>query len=403
MRFAKSTNKRNSKDFEISMERTTTALENLTPSFNLPPNDPASTAVLEERPLAGLKEQAVDQSKPFNSRKPKSWSARIQIWIRRIHLFSGLFMLPWVLLYGFTAMLFNHPNWMTDHRTTVQSFELNADQRQLLPTADKVANAIIAAGERGDLNAQSDYPPDRVSKMEEAWWNGLVIAVVDSDQETTTVRLDAKTGRGTIRRVAKKTKTDSAEALSSGLTSGGVSVQASLEEQVDWQHSLAELLNQLNISTDNLQIRRSPQLEFTAEMDGQTQWLRFIESNRRPPSSMATSSQPASNEANPPVSKQPSISGNLFVVGTNPRDMNWRTYLLRLHMAHGYPYEANTRWFWAIAVDLMFLSMCFWGISGVVMWWQIKRTRNIGWVILILSAVTAIWLAVGMHWDMVHG
>jgi hypothetical protein len=72
-------------------------------------------------------------------------------------------------------------------------------------------------------------------------------------------------------------------------------------------------------------------------------------------------------------------------------------------MAHGYGVQMNSRWFWAIAVDLMFASMCFWGLSGVVMWWQIKRTRRIGFVLLIASAIVAVWLAIGMHWQLVNG
>jgi len=45
----------------------------------------------------------------------------------------------------------------------------------------------------------------------------------------------------------------------------------------------------------------------------------------------------------------------------------------------------------------MFFSMVFWGISGIFMWWQIKRTRMIGFVILGASAICAAWLVLGMH------
>ena len=30
--------------------------------------------------------------------------------LRRAHLYSGLFLTPWVFLYGVTALLFNHPD-----------------------------------------------------------------------------------------------------------------------------------------------------------------------------------------------------------------------------------------------------------------------------------------------------
>lgn len=53
-----------------------------------------------------------------------------------------------------------------------------------------------------------------------------------------------------------------------------------------------------------------------------------------------------------------------------------RTLLLRLHLAYGFPASVNARWFWAIVVDAMFLAMVFWGLSGVVMFWQIKAVRG---------------------------
>jgi molybdopterin-guanine dinucleotide biosynthesis protein A len=35
-------------------------------------------------------------------------SSRIRLRIRRIHLYSGLFLLPWVIMYGMTGAMFNH-------------------------------------------------------------------------------------------------------------------------------------------------------------------------------------------------------------------------------------------------------------------------------------------------------
>ena len=68
---------------------------------------------------------------------------RLDLWIRRIHLYSGLFMLPWVLLYGFTALLFNHPNTMTDGNTEVTSFELKEEEKSSLPSAREIAEEIV--------------------------------------------------------------------------------------------------------------------------------------------------------------------------------------------------------------------------------------------------------------------
>src|SRR5262249_45886866 len=53
-------------------------------------------------------------------------------------------------------------------------------------------------------------------------------------------------------------------------------------------------------------------------------------------------------------------------------DLGWRQFLLGLHKAHGYPGEVNGRWVWALFADAMALTTCFWGLSGLLMWWQVK-------------------------------
>ena len=78
-------------------------------------------------------------------------------------------------------------------------------------------------------------------------------------------------------------------------------------------------------------------------------------------------------------------------------DLGWRQFLLGLHKAHGYPGEANGRWWWALFADAMGLTMCFWGLSGLVMWWQVKATRKAGAVVLVLSAAAATALGFAMH------
>ena len=42
---------------------------------------------------------------------------RVAHLLRRVHLFLGLFLLPWAVLYGVTAFLFNHPAAFSDNPT----------------------------------------------------------------------------------------------------------------------------------------------------------------------------------------------------------------------------------------------------------------------------------------------
>jgi hypothetical protein len=82
--------------------------------------------------------------------------------------------------------------------------------------------------------------------------------------------------------------------------------------------------------------------------------------------------------------------------------MSVRRFLTRLHLAHGFPGAVNWRWVWALVVDAMAFVMIFWGVSGLLMWWQIKATRRIGFVLILFSAVTATALGFGMHAMMIQ-
>ena len=44
----------------------------------------------------------------------------------------------------------------------------------------------------------------------------------------------------------------------------------------------------------------------------------------------------------------------------------------------------------------MAIAMVTWGVTGLVMWWQLKRTRLIGAAVIAASLATAIWLYFGM-------
>lgn len=82
--------------------------------------------------------------------------------------------------------------------------------------------------------------------------------------------------------------------------------------------------------------------------------------------------------------------------------MPWRSYLTRLHVAHTYPSDGGVRWIWAILVDVMAFSMVSWGVTGLLMWWQIKKTRSIGKWLVFLSILGALFIGLGMHGDFTH-
>ena len=72
---------------------------------------------------------------------------RIMMWTRRAHLYLGLFLFPWAVLYGVTAFLFNHPTMFSDaptvdfNKSTSTSTAL-ADLPSLKQQAEDVLKAL---------------------------------------------------------------------------------------------------------------------------------------------------------------------------------------------------------------------------------------------------------------------
>ena len=89
------------------------------------------------------------------------------------------------------------------------------------------------------------------------------------------------------------------------------------------------------------------------------------------------------------------------VIGQPPDDAAsppaTRTFLLRLHTAHGYPYRAGPDQAWAVLVDVMAVALLFWGVTGLVMWWQVRAARRSGAIVLLASAAVAAVLVSAMR------
>ena len=64
-------------------------------------------------------------------------------WIRTLHLYSGLFMLPWVFLYGFTALLFNHSTWFSE--TSQEWVEVDKEEISSFRSAESIADEVCSS------------------------------------------------------------------------------------------------------------------------------------------------------------------------------------------------------------------------------------------------------------------
>lgn len=324
---------------------------------------------LETAPAAT---EACDEPAP--KRRSRVRYNRVMKVVRRAHLYAGLFMTPWVFLYGVTALLFNHPEAFPD--ATLVHFGASETSETPLAQAPRpealaarVVDALNANAARAEGGAGAKSSPSsksaayRLMRAGEARYAREFFASLKGDGQEHTVRIDLANGEGSVRSQVKESGKPAPF-----VAKGGVKLTPPPLEPVT--RALPALVGRLASPGDYVVERTlAPDLSFLMEGRGQTWRVTY-------------------NPQTGLISGRPEAEGGALTT---------RMFLLRLHVAHHYPNERDVRWFWALAVDAMFVSMVGWGITGLLMWWQMKNVRTIGIVVLIASAVAATALAVGMH------
>lgn len=307
-------------------------------------------------------------------------SRRVVHQMRRLHLYVGLFLFPWAILYGVTAFLFNHPTAFSD--VPMVNFGRSAGAGtplESLPSPDEQAAAVVAAlnerlkpatpyalGEGGAKYAGRDF----------------LFATAKSGDRTFGLLYDPITATGTVRETTAPPAPPApvpapfalgkatAPRLPTPVPADGLKLAGSLAER--FQAAGPMILDRAGFPAGEVTVTSTPDLCFRVVAGGTT-WTATYN-----PFTGTLTGVPAGSE--PPAP-----------------DLSARRFLLRLHLNHGYPGAFNVKWAWAVVVDAMAFALVFWGVSGLFMWTQIKATRTPGLVVLALSATAATTLAVAMH------
>ena len=334
---------------------------------------------IEQAASADLAKQlsSTPNSKKKTSKKSaasKAWNRAMKL-IRRIHLYSGLFMFPWVLLYGFTGWFFNHPRYFTgDQFQSFAAASVVDGELSRLPSAEKIAE--LAVEEINLASFMVDGPEVELAPNSKARFDRYMSFNVNGEKQTHTVTLHPVTGDGSVRTTileepTPETEDDGKPEVVVNPLQDVTEIELAENTQTAAAELVPKLLEELDLESDEAFTGRfSSSVVFTALVDGRPCDVTYNMGN----GSVAARSHDAPKNS-----------------------LQTKSFLQRLHLSRGYTPNMNTRTWWAISVDAMFLSMVFWGVSGIVMWWQIKRTRTLGTAFLIASLICATWLTVGMH------
>ena len=141
-----------------------------------------------------------DHPAPATATAPTSPAARRPLrkravrCLRRGHLYAGLFLLPWAVLYGVTGFLFNHPNAFPDQpaRPFGPADTAGTPLAAYPPAADTAAQLVTALNAGGTKYTL-------VNSEKAAFGREFAFATVTTPTHVHSVLVEAATGTGVVR------------------------------------------------------------------------------------------------------------------------------------------------------------------------------------------------------------
>jgi hypothetical protein len=307
---------------------------------------------------------------------------RVLHFIRRAHLYIGVFLFPWAMLYGVTGFLFNHPTFFADSPAiSFTQLDLAGTELESVPDLPTQAQAIVSA-----LN-ESKQPamPYQLAGGEIYYAiRDAFVATAKAGPRSFFITFEPKTSSGVIRESTPAGPVPEPAPFATGKVEGprqrgvgmsspthheatGLKLNDSIVERL--KKALPTLMERKGLPASEITVTTSPDIRLPLEVSGELWTATF----------------------------NPLTSAVTGVKGQKPANLTLRTFLLRMHLTRGYPGEVNLKWGWAVGVDSIALALCFWGMSGILMWWQIKSTRLTGLAVLVVSSILATMLTIGMH------
>ncbi|HEY1067335.1 MAG TPA: hypothetical protein VGE52_14535, partial [Pirellulales bacterium] len=295
--------------------------------------------------------------------------------LRKIHLYSGIFMFPWVMIYGVSALLFNHPTLFSDNpapsefgREVVAGAGL-----ETLPAPDLLAKEVVAAMGKSAAEAGKAGSVVLIDPQSAKFARSQATITTSGNDQRYTVALDLDGDGGTVRSRREEAPPAARPENRPTFPTTNLAIETPAAAKV--REAAMTVLSRINIPTSETVTVALPDLNFNVQADGKP-WIVNYNFERR-----AATARPADVPAS---------------------TLTTRSYLLKLHLVHGYPESFTAKTLGCIAVDAMVASMVFWGVSGLLMWWQLKATRWAGIGFVIVSAITATILMIGMHQEFIN-
>ncbi len=280
-------------------------------------------------------------------------------------MYLGLLLMPWVLLFGITALSFNHPTvgrglegQMIPPPKLQELTGFKGWQPEVV--AHEVLNRLGSEGARYNLEQGS------------ARFAGWPLFASDAPGGKEVIIL------GIDRGMAILTKRDEPPQSTPAPFTGKV-IELPAYRLTQLAEQLGELHAKLGIETSG-PLRPHPKIHPE---------LRFIASD-----SQGTNYNIVYNLSTQEVDGRKS---------NEARHAPFVELLESLHTQHHYPASFGPTFFWALFADFTALTLVFWAMSGLFMWWQMKKFRLLGALFLGSAVILASLVMISTSRDLTFG
>lgn len=304
----------------------------------------------------GVSTEATPKGRPMRL-KPRALK-----FARRAHLYAGLFLLPWVFLYGITGAMYNHQGlFPVSEVRSVSADQLSEGSLNQFPGPDELAEQVVVA-------LQAAAPGTRIALAEShgtAFNNPLALETQIGGAKHV-VRIDpVELSAEIFERPVNEEQQEQVRMLGSvhhvRLTPNPYEMARSAVPGIASAAGLG--------TTTTSRPQGWCKLNFLAEVDGDLARVTYVLRD-----------------------------GHVDVAKFTGEDgMMLRQTFLRLHSFHGRSPGWSARNTWSLFIDAMAIAMVMWGVTGLVMWWQLKSVRVVGGIVLAVSAVVAIAMFLNME------
>ncbi|GAB4517727.1 MAG: hypothetical protein Tsb004_28110 [Allomuricauda sp.] len=261
---------------------------------------------------------------------------------RKIHLYAGLLMIPFLFLFGLSGFLFNHSTFFHGRDAVVHEIESWDKPSRLLPDLEMVSQQLML-----ELSEKGVLKTDMVVS-DIGFEDNLVIR---SAAEKADYRLEYNLSNDHVKILTLPDFAQNATVDYGKVTFGEPDLEAKLIDLSD------RILKGRGLQPGNTGVQRMPFMVFHAA-DGKNQYRVGFNI----------------------------INGSYFVDDMNKKSFKLDYFLLNLHQEHGYPIgEFNMKTLWVLFADALSILFMIWAITGLIMWLKLRKHLVLGLILISLS------------------